>query len=129
MYQLFRHLSDCNLTGLIYRDNRSNPDEIEGIVYLTRECTECELAIAIVRALSDISDISDRFAIQVGELSEIKECLRMTEVTNLSNNIRESGVYICFIEFSFECKYLDTCIGRGLIDGELREHMERWIRF
>lgn len=48
----------------------------------------------------------------------------MSKVTDLCDDIRESGVYIGLIEFSLEGEYFDTSIGRGFVDLELGEHIE-----
>jgi hypothetical protein len=55
-------------------------------MYLTGEARECELASTIFCTLSDISDISDRLAVEVGEFFEIKKCTRVSKISDLSDD-------------------------------------------
>jgi hypothetical protein len=55
-------------------------------VYLARESTESKSPTAILSTLGDISDISDRLAIEIGEFLEIKKCPRVSKVTDLSDD-------------------------------------------
>jgi hypothetical protein len=120
--RLFALFDDRSIWWLVDGYDRSDPDEVECIVYLTGETTESELATTIFSSLGNISDIPDRFAIEIGEFLEIKEGTRVSKISDLSDDPWECGVYIGLIEFSFECEYLDTSIGRWLVDLELSEH-------
>jgi hypothetical protein len=72
--------------------------------------------------LGNISDISDRFTIEVFEFDEVKKDTSTREVPDISDNIWKCCINIGLIEFSIKRKDFYTCIGARLFDFKLGKH-------
>jgi hypothetical protein len=100
--KLLAQFDEGSVLGFVDGDDIGYADEVECILYLTCEAAESEFPSAIFTPLSRISDISDRFTIEVVEFSEVEESARLIEISDISDDIRKSRVDISLIEFSME---------------------------
>jgi hypothetical protein len=126
---LFWEFVQSDILRIVYRDDRSDPNEIESIANLRSDIRQGELASAILSALSDICDISDGFTVEILQFHEVKKGTSPLEATDISYDIRESGIYIGLVEFSMEREYLDTSVGTGFFDFELSKHRRIIINY
>lgn len=110
---------------LIDRYNIRDTYEIEGISDLTCEWAEYEFSTSIFAPLRCIGYISYRFTIEIMKLCEVKEYFTICEFSYIGDDVRKSRIYICFIEFAIEGKYLYTSIGDWFFDFELGKHKSR----
>jgi hypothetical protein len=122
---LFWEFVQSYIFRIVYRDDRSDPHEIERIANLRSDVGEGELATTILSTLSDICDIPDRLTVEVLQIYEVEESTRSLEAPDISDDIRKSRIDIGLIEFSMERKYLDTSVGTGFFDFELGKHKKR----
>lgn len=120
--RLFWEFLKCNLFSIIYWHYAGDTNEIQCITNLTWEFTEGEFSSTIFRSLSNICDVSNWFTIEIVKISEVKECSSSCKIPDISNDIWKCCVNIGFIEFTMEWEYLDSRIGRWLLDFELSEH-------
>jgi hypothetical protein len=122
---LFWEFVQSYVLCIIYRDDRSDTDEVECIANLTPDVGEGELATTILSTLSNISNIPDRLTVEILQIYEIKKSARPLEVTDISDDIREGCIDIGLIEFSMKREYLDTSVGTGFFYFELGKHKKR----
>lgn len=100
--KLLAQFNEGSVLGFVDGDDIGDTDEVECILYLAGEAAESEFPSAIFTPLSRISDISDRFTIEVVEFSEVEESARLIEISDISDDIWESRVDIGLIELSVE---------------------------
>jgi hypothetical protein len=100
--KLLAQFDEGSVLGFVDGYDVGNPDEVKCVLDFTRERAKSKLASSILSALSGISDIPDRFTIEVVKFTEIEERSRTFEVSDIGDDIRESRVDIGLIEFSME---------------------------
>jgi hypothetical protein len=122
---LFWEFIQSYILCIVYRDDRGDPYEIESIANLRSYIGEGEFATTILGALSDICDIPDRLTIEILQFYEVEEDATSSKGTNISDDIRESGIHVRLIEFAMEREDFYTSIGAGFFDFELGKHKKR----